>query len=190
MLLQFRPKPEKIVELLLYLAHTRPDADAYQAVKFLYLADREHLIRHGRPITFEQYVAMDYGPVASNALDLLEGDRGILRWAGIEALPFRTEIVPRPGKSSLTVLREPFRPVDFEVFSKSDLRVFDGVIEEYGNKTFNELYNITHNHFAYKRAWRERGNLRSSVMRYDEMIESDELRSKILLDVGPISSHL
>jgi Protein of unknown function (DUF4065) len=63
MALKFRPKTEKIVELMLYLAHKRPDADKYQAVKFFYLADREHLIRYGRPITFENYYAMEYGPV-------------------------------------------------------------------------------------------------------------------------------
>ena len=37
--LKFHPKFDKIVELLLYLAHKRPDADKYQAVKFFYLAD-------------------------------------------------------------------------------------------------------------------------------------------------------
>lgn len=66
--LTFQPKLDKIVELLLYLAHTRPGADKYQAVKFFYLADREHIRRYGRPITFGDYVAMSYGPVASNAL--------------------------------------------------------------------------------------------------------------------------
>src|ERR1700688_4962714 len=42
--LEYRPKIEKIVELLLYLAHKRPGADKYQAVKFFCLADREHLL--------------------------------------------------------------------------------------------------------------------------------------------------
>ena len=41
--LTFRPKIDKIIEALLYLAHKRPGADKYQAVKFFYLADRDHL---------------------------------------------------------------------------------------------------------------------------------------------------
>ncbi len=84
MALKFRPKIGKIVELLLYLAHKRPGADKYQAVKFLYLADKEHFSRYGRPITFEDYYALWYGPVASNALDLLNQKRWAFERAHIE----------------------------------------------------------------------------------------------------------
>ena len=82
--LRFRPKVEKIVELLLYLAHKRPGADKYQAVKFFYLADRAHLNRYGRPISFEKYYAMSYGPVGSTVLDLLNGNLGPAKEAGID----------------------------------------------------------------------------------------------------------
>ncbi len=41
--------------------------------KLLYLAEREHFIRYGMPITGDRLVAMDYGPVPSKALDLLNG---------------------------------------------------------------------------------------------------------------------
>lgn len=187
--LQFRPKPDKIVELLLYLAHSRPDADAYQAVKFFYLADREHLARYGRPITQEQYVAMEFGPVASTALDLLNGNPHTLKWAKIEALPFRTEQMERKGKTPLTYIREPFREFDSSLFSKSDLRVFDEILAKYGKMSFDDLYNLTHEHFAYKRAWDARGVMKASPMRYDEMIESPELRKRLLEDVGPVSAH-
>lgn len=40
-------------------------------VKLLYLADREALIRWGRPITFDWYVSMPHGPVLSRTLDLI-----------------------------------------------------------------------------------------------------------------------
>ncbi|MEX0851949.1 MAG: Panacea domain-containing protein, partial [Bauldia sp.] len=94
--LKFRPKIDKIVELLLYLAHKRPDADKYQAVKFLYLADKEHLNRYGRPLTYEVYYAMDYGPVASVTLDLLNGKLGALQAIQADRLPFETEVVQGP----------------------------------------------------------------------------------------------
>jgi len=187
--LQFRPIPEKIVEILLYLAHKRPNADAYQAVKFMYLADREHLIRYGRPITQEEYVAMDYGPVASTALDLLRGNQGTLGWAKIKALPFLTERVERIGKTPLIYLRKPIREVDFDVFSKSDIRIFDEVIAKYGQLTFDELFKITHDHFAYKRAWDARGGAKASPMRYEDMIEAEDDRQRLLEAIGPVSAH-
>lgn len=40
-------------------------------VKLLYLADREALLRWGRPITFDWYVSMPHGPVLSRTLDLI-----------------------------------------------------------------------------------------------------------------------
>ena len=44
-------------------------------IKLLYLADRESLVRHGRPITFDHYVSMKHGPVLSTVLDRIsEGD--------------------------------------------------------------------------------------------------------------------
>ena len=188
--LEFRPKLDKIVELLLHLAHVRPDADKYQAVKFFYLADREHLIRHGRPITSEAYFALPYGPVASNALDLLEGDQWTMKRAGVDALPFETEIVEVKEKR-LTYIRQPFRQVDFDLFSKSDIRVFDEIIKIHGKMTFEQLFDLTHNHYAYKRAWynRKHGSKRSP-MRYEDMIEDKARRESVIDDIASVSAHM
>src|SRR5690349_1605434 len=129
--LDFRPKLDKIVELLLYLADRLPGADKYQAVKFFYLADREHLARYGRPITYDNYYALWYGPVASKALDLIEGDKWVMRAAKIERLPFKTVIGKAPNGSETIFLSEPSRKVNFDLFSKSDIRTFDEIIEKY-----------------------------------------------------------
>lgn len=188
--LEFRPKLDKILELLLYLASARPGADKYQAVKFFYLADREHLIRYGRPITQEAYFALKYGPVASTAMDLLNGSEVVLQRAGIDSLPFRTEEVARPGQAPLLYLREPLRDVDFDVFSKSDIKVFDEILGKYGKMSFDELYRVTHDHVAYKKAWDKRGAGKASPMAYEDMIESADLRSKILEDFGSVSAHM
>ena len=192
--LTFKPKLDKIVELLLYLAYVRPGADKYQAVKFFYLADREHLRRFGRPITFEDYYALWYGPVASNTLDFLNENHLALRSAGIRALPFRTErgtIRTKSGRDTDTVfIREPDRKVNFDLFSKSDLQVFDEVISKYGNASFDELYEETHSHFAYDNAWRTRRRGDRAAMFYDEMIEDESLRAALLKDLSAAADHM
>ena len=190
MLLEFRPKLDKIVELLLYLSRARPNADKYQAVKFFYLADKEHLIRHGRPITSEMYFALKFGPVASSAMDFLNSDEITMKQAGIESLPFRTEVVQVAGKP-ITYIREPFRDVDFSLFSKSDILVFDEVIKLHGNLTFDQLFELTHSHYAYTRAWNNRkyGSNRSE-MRYEDMIEDKTRRDEIVRDIAPIAAHM
>lgn len=40
-------------------------------IKLLYLADREALLRWGRPITFDEYFSMHKGPVLSQVLSLI-----------------------------------------------------------------------------------------------------------------------
>ena len=185
MSLTFRPKLDKIVELLLYLAHKRPGADKYQAVKFFYLADREHLNRYGRPISFETYFALPYGPVASHAMDLLERDPRALEAAGIKDLPFKTE-----EKNGITYIREPMREVDADLFSRTDLQVFDEILAEYGQMTFDELFKLTHADVAYTNAWDKRGFSNRSLMEYADMIEDQKKRAAMEEDLGPVAAKM
>ena len=188
--LKFEPKLDKIVELLLYLAHRRPNADKYQAVKFFYLADREHLNRYGRPITFDNYYAMSYGPVSSTALDLLNHNPSAFRRIGIDRLPFETEIGKTKSGHETTFIRKPRRDVNFDHFSKSDLAVFDEIVKKYGDASFDELYNITHDHFAYLNAWQNRRYGDHAEMFYDEMIDDAERRKALVDDLSPVAAHI
>jgi uncharacterized phage-associated protein len=192
--LKFRPKLDKILELLVYLAHARPGADKYQAVKFLYFADREHFARYGRPITFENYYALWYGPVASNALDLLNQNPGVMKRFGIKSLPFEIEkgtVKTKAGKETETVfIRKPLREVNKELFSKSDFEVFDEVLAKYGNADFDALYNETHKHFAYENAWNTRRHGDHAQMFYDEMIDDLERRKALVEDLSPVAAKM
>ncbi len=186
MALKFQAKLDKIAELLLYLAHVRPGADKYQAVKFFYLADREHLIRYGRPITFDVYYALSYGPVASNTLDLLNKKA--------RDLPFETTIRKLPNGSETVVIGKPKRPFNGDLFSTSDLRIFDEIIHKYGSMTFDQLYELTHEHNAYKKAWDNRGYANRAEMDYadiiEDMVEDPQKRAAIIDDLIPVSAHM
>lgn len=190
MSLKFRPKIEKIVELLLHLASKRPGADKYQAVKFFYFADREHLNRFGRPISFENYYAMSYGPVASTVLDLLNGNIGPAKSAGINELPFKTEIGKTKSGRDTTFIREPLREVNYDLFSKSDIQVFDEVVEKYRDASFDELFKATHKHFAWTNAWTQRKHGERAEMYYEEMIDDEARRAELVDDISPIAAHL
>jgi len=184
--LRFRPQLDKIVELLLYLSHVRPNADKYQAVKFLYLADKEHLNRYGRPITFETYYALPYGPIAAHAMDLLERDAAVMASAGIEELPFEVEDLDK-----ITYIRAPKRAVDHDIFSKSDLAVFDEILKKYGKLSFDQLYQLTHSHFAYKNAWEKRRRGANRVeMSYDDMLDETARKQDLINDISPVSQHM
>lgn len=182
----FKPKFDKIVELLLYLSHKRPNADKYQAVKFFYLADKLHLNRYGRPITFEVYFALPYGPVASHAMDLLEGDAKTMGLARIKRLPFETQNLDK-----IIYIRGPLRSVNHDLFSKSDLKIFDEVLADYGHMTFDELYKITHSHFAYKNAWNHKPDgAKRALMRYEDMIDESPTKSRVVEELESVASHM
>lgn len=184
--LKFSRRLDKIIELLVYLAEIKPRRDQYQAVKLLYLADKKHFNLYGRPITFEAYFALDYGPVASSALDMIKGDQVTLRKAGISRLP--VEIIKR--ENIYTLVRAE-RPTNKEVFSRSDLKVFDEVVREYGEKTFDELFNITHDHIAYKSAWNSRKpSAKRAPMFYEDMLDEREDKEELVNELAEIAPYL
>jgi uncharacterized phage-associated protein len=188
--LEYQPKIEKIVELLLHLAHKRPDADKYQAVKFFYLADREHLIRYGRPISFEVYYAMSFGPVASTVLEFLNGDLSKAEKVGIDTLPFKIEIGKAKNGSDTTYIRSPLREVNYDLFSKTDIKVFDEILAKYRDASFDDLFKATHEHFAWKNAWTKRRLGERAEMFYEEMIEDEKRRARLVEDFSSVASHM
>jgi len=43
-----------------------------KALKLVFFADRYHFRQYGRPVTNDEYIAMEYGPVPSGCKDLAE----------------------------------------------------------------------------------------------------------------------
>ena len=183
--LTFTRRLDKIVELLVHLSGFMPHRDQYQAVKILYLADREHFNRYGRPITFERYVALYYGPVASSALDMIKGDAKTLKEAGIPHLPIT---ISKVGK--IYKLDAPQRQPDYEIFSKSDLKVFESVALEHGNREFDDLFNLTHSHEAYKNAWGDRGSKSSAPIYYEDMLDITQNKAELIQDLESIAPFM
>lgn len=169
---KFAQKPDKLVETMLYLSLKGMKLDQYQVVKLLYLADRAHLIRFGRPITFDRYVAMKFGPVGSAAYDLLKGKSA--QGIAPSELPFDIR-----KHDEVTLLGKPKREIKKSVLSKSDLLILDSIIKEFGGMTFDQLFKITHEHFAYDRAWKNRSS-GADEMRYEDFFpENADKESRV-----------
>lgn len=175
--IRFKPKVGKIVETILYLAHKGLDLDQYKAVKLIYLADREHLNRFGRPITFDTMVAMEFGPVASVTYNILKGGKV----AGLDrtALPFSLKAI-----GQMIYVEQPTRAVNRRLFSKSDLMVIDGVVAAHGAAAFRELYELTHAYFDYTQAWARRGGGKAAAIFFEDMIDESEAKEDIVEDLA------
>jgi uncharacterized phage-associated protein len=174
---------------IVFFSSRKPDAlDKYKLCKLIFLADKFHLVRYARPITGDRNCAMEYGPVPSVTLDLLNDlisenykDERVRKMADFLAVDRRYQY-PRIN---------PKQKIEFEdSLSHSDIQALEETLKKHGDKTFDELKSLTHEMPAYRKAWGA-GESRNPAMMYEdlftedgdamsgvleEMIENDELR--------------
>ncbi len=103
-------------------------------IKLLYLADREALLKWGRPISTDRYVSMDRGPVLSRVLDLAtdgEDPGSPSIWASSITSPgnYEVELSAEAGDDGL---------------SEAEMRLLDLIFAEHGKKSRWELVDFTH----------------------------------------------
>ena len=137
-----RYKPEKAVEVLLYIVARC--SDVYTALKVVYFADKEHLSKYGRSISTDRYVAMQHGPVPSGTYDLIKNARN----------NFLDHIEPTPDQALRVEGNDihPFRGPNTDMLSESEREVLDKAIEHYGSMTFVDLKTLSHGEAAYQAA--------------------------------------
>jgi uncharacterized phage-associated protein len=159
------------LEAVVYLASRDiPALDKYKLAKLLFLADKYHLVKYGRPITGDQYFAMPHGPVPTTILNLLSGvvekknsdKRVATLLAALEV--DRSYQYPRFKAK---------QPPEQRFLSTSDLRALDEIVERFGNMTFAALKAVTHEMVAYQKAWERRKKASSVPMAFEDFFEED-----------------
>jgi uncharacterized phage-associated protein len=152
-------------------------------MKLLYLADREALLRFGRPITGDKAVAMAHGPVLSKVYDRVSQKK--------QSLPksYWHEFIPRPSQYVYTVR---FSGVpDFSALSEAELAVLDEVFNKHRGKTEWELVQLTHDLPEWKNpkggskpisfeAILEAGGKKAAIRGVAEEAEADAFLDKVL----------
>jgi len=108
-----------------------------KAIKLIYLADRLHLRKYGRPIIGDIYWAMKLGPVGSCAKSIAE-----LTEVPVEVLAYAKKYIKPVDakKQSFASIKDP----DLSVFSKSDLECLEAVYARFSDKDQFELAELTH----------------------------------------------
>ncbi|MFH1620031.1 MAG: Panacea domain-containing protein [bacterium] len=133
-----------IIETIFYLLTKKESADKIQLIKWVYLADKCHLVKYGRTITGDQYYAMQYGPVGSTVKDVLE----LNGLPGPEAKYAESLI---ENIDNVTFKRRKDAPkVAFNQLSETDREALDFVIKKFGNMGSWELKDYTHKYPEWK----------------------------------------
>lgn len=132
---RIRFNERKATQAAAHLLRLRGGRMSYlKLIKLLYLADREALLRWGRPISTDSYVSMDRGPVLSRVFDLATDgeDPGTPSiWASSITAPgsYEVELKAEAGDDEL---------------SEAEIQLLDGIFAEHGRKTRWELVELTH----------------------------------------------
>jgi uncharacterized phage-associated protein len=113
-----------------------------KAIKLIYLADRYHIRKYGRPIVGDVYWAMKLGPVGSNTLNIANLSDGVL---DKNSLKYAREYISHSKgdlrKEEIISKKE----VDLTVFSQTDIESFEAIFKEFGDQDQFELAKrITH----------------------------------------------
>lgn len=151
------PNGPRVREALVHVIHLADEMGArptqFEVLKTLFLADRAHLNRYGRLITFDQYVAMKDGPVPSLAYDVLKEAIGPLEEAGITEPLWRT----KAGFGKRVHFFGAVRGASEDVLSESDMEELDAAFKEVRRLGYDLVWAHVHKDRAYLEAWPKRG---------------------------------
>ena len=129
--------PSKAFNSVLYVIGKLKRSDMHKISKILYFADMEHLATYGRPITGDTYIAMDYGPVPSTIYDSFKAVRGDGTSQYLDMAKSMFGIRNR-------FIVEPLQEADMRYLSKSDIHIIDEAINQYGDYSWTDIVNISH----------------------------------------------
>lgn len=113
-----------------------------KAIKLIWLADRYHLRKYGRPIVNDDYWAMDYGPVGSSVKDIAESSTFLSK----EESTYAGQYLKSDGYHTRSVM-----DIDHRVFSETDIEALDFAHNEYGSMDQFELADLSHIYPEWKK---------------------------------------
>jgi len=158
---------KKATQAILWLLHKHGGTlNKVKLVKLLFWADKEHLIRYGRPIVGGQYYAMPHGPASSELLNHIN-----------EAT--QEGLCPFVLKNNLVLSQ---MDADKDELSESDVEVLDAINKQYGRFSWWDLRNLSHLLTEYINSWsgRPEGSKRHPIT-YEALFKQE--KDKTMLDI-------
>ena len=184
------PQLERIIAAIVFVineGHANGQTiTQYDIVKSLFLADRAHLNKYGRPITFDNYTAMKDGPVPSTSYNFLKEDPQTF-WRQSKKLPWHKNAAPdiSPKAFSFTISEDGF---DTSALSESDIEELKGALTVVKSLGFKQVRRLTHEDQAYVEAWEDEGDAQGYPMSYSLLFDvpNEEMANELAF----ISKHL
>jgi len=132
--------------------------DKLKLVKMIFLADRKHLARYGRPIVGGSYYAMPHGPASSELLDHMEK---INREKEPPFIVDQYKLYPQAQFNE-------------DYLSESDVEILEQIDNKYGRRDSWVLRNMTHKLEAYKKNYPENAHTSVPLPYEDFFLDLDD----------------
>ncbi|MHB1937521.1 MAG: Panacea domain-containing protein [Acidobacteriaceae bacterium] len=166
---------DKAIAATIYIATRRPkpiELTQGKLFKLIYLSDKDHLVRFGRPITGDSYSAMEHGPVPSNLYNAFKD---------LSKSPSaRSKDARALAKSVMldTAYRYPRIEAQSEIdqlqLSESDMKSLDRIVKRFGKMTFSQVRQIAHDTPAWVNAWNSKQEDKDAApMKFEDFFEDD-----------------
>lgn len=114
--------------------------------KLVWMADRMHLLHEGRNITGDSYSALEWGPVPSQTLNIINRREDLVKEREIQYRDQNITFV-NGNVGLIGSIAEPNKGV----FSKTDLDVMDLVFEHFKDATVTGVINFSHQYPEWKK---------------------------------------
>ncbi len=137
---------KKIISILNYLSTKVNYLTKLKAVKLLYFADKEHLIRYGRFITGDFYKKLPYGPIPQQTLILIDDPNYIIFSRNLKN--YLDENISFSDSRYRTISSK--KKPDLEYISLSEIEILDEIIEKYKNLHPLQLADLSEKEYCFE----------------------------------------
>jgi uncharacterized phage-associated protein len=156
--IRFKFDLDKLIAGIGYFASTGiPNLSKLKVCKLLYYADKEHLLKYGRPVIGDVYYHLDNGPVPSKSLDIMNEvinrDKVYLKSGEISNQEKFTQFlkVHKPAWSRHPVFQLKKEP-DLGCLSESENEALAVALKKYGALKPGELIDRTHQEAPWRQS--------------------------------------
>lgn len=127
---------EKLINVIIFFATKTRFLGKTKLCKLLYFLDFEHYKETGRSVTGMEYFAWKMGPVPValyQEVEMPESD-----------MADKVEFIEKPTRSGPMLTVNPIGSFDDSHFSKRELRIMNGLAEEYATTQVEDMVEATH----------------------------------------------
>lgn len=161
---------KKIGALLAYISYIIPKLELRKLLKLIYLIDEEAVKERSFPITWLEYYACAKGPVAPDVYDIKNG--ALNDFVICNKNSYDKWIVSSVKTAEFPIFQ------DMKVFSNYEKSIIDKVISLYGNKSSDELTDVTH----------ENNSLWFNVVKENNIDFTTLKKSNYLIDLNQLNN--